>query len=88
MPAMIGPLLLLAAAYSPHLPPPAAAPGHAPKFVPTSTVAARARASVRILAGISFGPGYAAETPGAMLRSARLIDQAGQPMPAKLLEFQ
>jgi hypothetical protein len=88
MSAMIGPLLLLAAAYSPHLPPPAQASVHSPKFAPTSTVTARARASVKILAGVSFGPGRSAETPGATLRSARLVDQAGQPMPAKLLEFQ
>jgi len=85
---MIGPLLLFAAAVSPALRPAEPANVHAVKFVPTSSVTARASASVRIISGVRFGPGRSIEAPGAMVRASALIDQDGQRRPAKLLEFQ
>ena len=82
MPAMIGLLLLLAAAQ----PLPADRP--AAKFVPSASATARATASVRILAAARFGPGRSQEAPGADRRKARVIDEQGQPKSAILLEFQ
>jgi hypothetical protein len=88
MSLMIGPLLLLMVANSPNALQPAPASTHAAKFTPTRAVTERARASVRIISGVRFGPEHAAEASGATPRSVRLTDQAGQLVPARLLEFQ
>jgi len=82
MPAMIGLLLLLAAAQ----PLPADRP--VAKFVPSASATARATASVRILAPARFGPGRSEDAPGADRRKTQITDQQGRPKPAILLEFQ
>lgn len=88
MTMMIGPLLLFAATYSPAPRPAEVAKIHAVKFVPTSSVTARASASVRIISGVRFGPGQSLDAPGAAVRASMLIDQDGQRRSANILEFQ
>ena len=85
MSAMIGPLLLFAAAHSAQF-----APANRPvaKFVPDAGATVRARASVRILPAAKFGPGRSEDTPGALRRNAQVTDRQGQPRDAILLEFQ
>jgi len=85
MPAMIGPLLLLAAAFSAQS---TSAERPMAKFVPAAGATARATASVRILSAARFGHGRSEEAPGAQRRNAQVADQQGQPHPAIFLEFQ
>ena len=78
MTVMIGPLILIAAIVSPP----------AREFYPISGASARASASIRIVSGVSVGPGHAHGVPGAARRSAVLTDRHGSSIPAILLEFQ
>ena len=77
MTVMIGPLILIAAIASPPV-----------AFRPTGGATARATASIRVVSGVSFGPGRSANIPGAAQQSTRLTDGQGQPTPAIILEFQ
>jgi len=88
MSMMIHSLLLFAAAHSAGFPPAERSPEPAAKFAPTGGATARATASVRIVSGVSFGPGLSAATPGADRRHARIVDREGQSRSAELLEFQ
>ena len=73
MTVMMGPLILIAAIAAPPV---------------TAPAATRATASIRVISGVSFGPGRSARVPGATRRSTRLTDSQGQPTPAIILEFQ
>ena len=86
--AMIPFLLLLATAQSPLTQPAGTLSHRGAAFVPSSTVTAKARVSVRILSPARFGADQLGEAPGASVRNATLADQSGQPHAAKLLEFQ
>ena len=77
MTVMIGPLILIAAIAAPPVP-----------FRPVGGATARATASIRVVSGVSFGPGRSAKMPGATQRSTRLTDGQGQLSPAIILEFQ
>jgi hypothetical protein len=85
---MLVPLILLAASISPaHAStPPASA--SASSFQPVGSVTARATVSIRVIAGVSFGPSHASGTAGASRTSTALSDAAGLMRPAELLEFQ
>ena len=85
---MIGPLILLAAATSPVSEPASAGRDAIGGFKPTSSVSARATASVRIVAGVRFGPGQAKEHAGGQRRQTQLSDADGINRRAELLEFQ
>jgi len=85
---MSGVLLFLAAIASSDVRPPPPAPAAMDKFRPTGGATARATASIRIISGVSFGPGRSAEAPGAEQRSVRLEGMPGDYRPAHLLEFQ
>ena len=78
MTIMIGLLILIAAMASPP----------AREFRPASGSTARASASIRIVSGVSFGPGHALSVPGAAQRPMVLTDGHGAPKPAIILEFQ
>jgi hypothetical protein len=84
--AMLGPLLLLAAAISPDG---GSAPSRASAFRPTSAVTAQATASVRIVSGVRFGRAHSQDVPPeAIRRPASVTDGSGRTIPAELLEFQ
>lgn len=85
---MLGPALLFLAAISADSGPAEPAQTQSADFRPNSAVTARARASVRILAGVSFGQNHRIEATGASFREARLTGQDGTLYPAELLEFQ
>ena len=77
MTVMIGPLILIAAIAAP----PAT-------FRPVGGASARATASIRIVSGVSFGPGRTRQVSGATQRSTTLSDGQGRSTPAIILEFQ
>jgi hypothetical protein len=88
MSEMIEILLLLAVANSPVPQQAEPAPDRSARFAPSSSVTARAIASVRIVSAVRFGEGRSEQAPGASLRAATLTDQSGQTRLAKLMEFQ
>ena len=85
---MIGPLILLAVSAAASSQPASAGREDAGGFTPTSAVTARAKASVRIVSGVSFGRGHAARVAGAERRHVELSDPTGTVESAELLEFQ
>ena len=85
---MLGPALLFLAAISADDGPVEPARTQGADFRPSSAVTARARASVRILAGVSFGQSHRTEAVGASLREAHIMGQDGTFHPTKILEFQ
>lgn len=88
VPVMLGPAMLFLAAISPDSGPVGLARPQAVDFQPTGAVTAKARASVRIISGVSFGPGIKVDTAGATIRRASLNGADGSPYPAEILEFQ
>jgi hypothetical protein len=85
--AMVGPLLLLAAAALPQSAP-AAVPEKSASVRPSLTVSARATARITVISGVKFGAAYSAVPASAQRRSASLTDYDGQVRSAELLEFQ
>ena len=85
---MSGVLLFLASLVAPDVRPLPPAPSAMQNFRPAAGATARATASIRIIAGVSFGEGRSADIPGAMQRSVRLEESPGVLRDAQILEFQ
>ena len=85
---MVGPLILLAASVATPPPSVSAAREAVAGFRPSSSVTARATASVRIVSGARFGAGQNQETAGSQRRKIVLSDAQGSTHEAELLEFQ
>jgi len=85
---MIGQVFLAAAMLSSGAGPSAAPSARPASFQPTGGATVRATASVRILSGVSFGPGRSTSAFGARRRSTSLTDGYGQLRRAEILEFQ